>query len=589
MSADFKTKFVHDSAIADITPELDYVVKGGAASTTYQPFPATTFSNSSLTYSVQLPSENIVLGRDAMVEHTINFSINVGTAAAPLTITENGLQAGNFVLNWGGTTSFGSFPISSNMNTANIQINNTSTSVNLKDVLPQLLRLNDSRYLYKYNSYAPSLPDQAYYSYSSATGANNNPMASYNTASYDVDQVPRGAFPLTGFNVEHYGLTDAGVSSLLGDTLVMSAGDLPAAAGGQYFIINITAVITEPIFVSPFTWSSPEENAQGLLGVNNMAMNFTMDSTLSRLLSNSNALISSVVAGDARGTPTNSTSNFFTKSQILLKFLSTQDTDRLQTKNVVPFMDFPRYITSQTNTIPAAVGNAVGTSTIIQSNNIQLNQLPDYFIICARKKMSSQGINDADAFLKINSATFNLNNMSGLLSTAQPQDLWKISMKNGSNQSWAEFGGQSWVNATPGGDAGAGENIGTTGSLLVVSPTDLSLPSYLAPGSLGNFQLSLSVSVSNQSSAAVDSELVVIAVNSGFMVTQMGQSAVYTGVLTREAVLDAKQQKPVSESQYHRLVGGKLLNRVCTAVADRSQRKVGMGEMSAGGRLSGLY
>ena len=412
-------------------------------------------------------------------------------------------------------------------------------------------------------------------------------MASYNTASYDIDQVPRGAFPLTGFNVEHYGIDAVGASALIGTTLVMSAD--VAAPGGQYFIVNITAVITEPIFVSPFTWSSPEENAQGLLGVNNMAMNFTMDSTLSRLLSNSNSLISSVVAGDARGAPSNSTSNFFTKSQILLKFLSTQDTDRLQTKNVVPFMDFPRYITSQTNTIPAAVGNAVGAATTIQSNNIQLNQLPDYFIICARKKMSSQGRDDADAFLKINSATFNLNNMSGLLSTAQPQDLWKISMKNGSNQSWAEFSGQSWTNAIPGGSVGAGANVGTTGSLLVVSPTDLSLPSYLAPGSLGNFQLSLSVSVSNQSSAAVDSELVVIAVNSGFMVTQMGQSAVYTGVLTREAVLDAKQQKPVSESQYHRLVGGKLLNRVCTAVADKSQRKVGMGEMSAGGRLSGLY
>ena len=528
------------------------------------------------------------MGRDAMVEHTINFSINVGTAAAPLTNTVAPILApGSFALNWGATTAFGSFPISSNMNTANVQINNTSTSVNLKDVLPQLLRLNDSRYLYKYNSYAPSLPDQAYYSYSSGDGANNNPMGSYNTASYDVDQVPRGAFPLTGFNVEHYGIDAAGASALLGTTLVMSAD--VAAPGGQYFIVNITAVITEPIFVSPFTWSSPEENAQGLLGVNNMAMNFTMDSTLSRLLSNSNALISSVVAGDARGAPSNSTSNFFTKSQILLKFLSTQDTDRLQTKNVVPFMDFPRYITSQTNTIPAAVGNAVGAATTIQSNNIQLNQLPDYFIICARKKMSSQGRDDADAFLKINSATFNLNNMSGLLSTAQPQDLWKISMKNGSNQSWAEFSGQSWTNAIPGGSVGAGANVGTTGSLLVVSPTDLSLPSYLAPGSLGNFQLSLSVSVSNQSSDAVDSELVVIAVNSGFMVTQMGQSAVYTGVLTREAVLDAKQQKPVSESQYHRLVGGKLLNRVCTAVADKSQRKVGMGEMSAGGRLSGLY
>ena len=590
MSADYKTKFVQDSAIADITPELDYVVKGGAASTTYQPFPATTSSNSSLTYSIQLPSENIVLGRDAMIEHEVNFSIKVYSES---TATADYPVAGDVVLSWGETTSFASFPVSSCMNTANVQINNTSTSVNLKDVLPQLLRLNDSRYLYKYNSYAPSLPDQAYYSYTSAVGATNNPMASYNTASYDVDQVPRGAFPLLQFNVAHYGKDAADAVTLIGDGLVTALGSGNAAtAAGEWWIVNITALITEPIFVSPFTWASPEENAQGLLGVNNMAMNFTVDSTLSRFLSNSNDEVS-VVAGDARTTPSNSSSNLFLNSRVLLKFLSTQDTDRLQTKNVVPFMDFPRYVTSQFNggsALPAATGNVVGTPVVVTSNNIQLNQLPDYFIICARKKMSSQGIDDADAFLKINSATFNLNNMSGLLSTATAQDLWKISMKNGSNQSWAEFNGQSWGNAIPGGAAGQGANIATTGSLLVVSPTDLSLPSYLAPGSLGNFQLSLTMSISNQSAAAVDAELVVIAVNSGFMVTQMGQSSVFTGILTREAVLDAKQQKPVSEAKYHRLVGGKLMNRVCTAMAEKGMmKKMGSGEMSAGSKLSGLY
>jgi hypothetical protein len=581
MSADFKTKFVADAVINDITPELEYVVKGGAASTTFQSFPATTSSNSSLTFSIQVPSENVVLSRDAMVESKINFSLKVGSASAPIQAV-----AGTSYVDWGLSTSFGSFPISSNMNTANVQINNTSTSINLKDVLPQLLRLNDSRELYKYNSYAPSLPDQAYYAYSSAVGANNNPMASYNTSSYDVDQVPRGAFPLDAYTVAHYGVA-AGVTSFL-DTSTEGAGaDEPEAADGEFWIVNVVATLTEPIFVSPFTWSNPEFNAQGLLGINNMAFNFTMDSGLPRLLSNSNPNLS-VVAGDARLTPSNSPSNFFLSSRVLMKFLSTQDTDRLQTKNVVPFMDFPRYITSQFNNGQAVVPN---TPTQVISNNIQLNQLPDYFIICVRKQMSSQTINDADAFFKINSVSFNLNNMSGLLSTASPQDLWRISQKNGSNQSWSEFGGKAWLNKLPDGNEG-NSNIGTTGSLLVVSPTDLSLPSYLAPGSLGNFQLSLTMSVSNQGELAQQVELVVIAVNSGFMVTQMGQSAVYTGVLTREAVLDAKMTKGMSSSHYDRMVGGKMLNRVCTAVVEKLQpmvRKLGSGEISGAGRLSGLY
>lgn len=581
MSADFKTKFVNDSAINDITPELEYCVKGGPASTTYQSFPATTSSNSSLTFSIQVPSENIVMGRDAMIESKVNFSIKVGSASQPITAV-----AGTYYVNWGLSTAFGSFPISSCMNTANIQINNTSTSINLKDVLPQLLRLNDSRELYKYNSYAPSLPDQAYYEYESGAGANNNPLASYSNASYDVDQTPRGAFPLDAYNVAHYGVA-AGVVSFL-DTSTEGAGaDEPEAADGEFWIINVVATITEPIFVSPFTWSNPEFNAQGLLGINNMAFNFTIDSGLSRLLSNSNPLLS-VVPGDARISPTNSPSNFFLSSRVLLKFLSTQDTDRLQTKNVVPFMDFPRYITSQFNNGSPVAG---GQSVQVISNNIQLNQLPDYFIICVRKQMATQTINDADAFFKINSVSFNLNNMSGLLSTASPQDLWKISQKNGSNQSWSEFGGKAWLNLLPDGNE-SNSNIGTTGSLLVVSPTDLSLPSYLAPGSLGNFQLSLTMSVTNQSTLSQQVELVIIAVNSGFMVTQMGQSAVYTGVLTREAVLDAKMTKGMSSSYYDRMIGGKLLNRVCSSVMDKQRepmRKMGAGEMSGAGRLTGLF
>jgi len=584
MSADFKTRFIQDATIADVTPEISYAVKGGAASTTYQPFPATTSSNSSLTFSIQLPSENIVVGRDALIENQISFSVLIGTASAPL--NNPTIVTDEDVLKWGSAMSFGSFPVSSNMTTANAQINNTSTSVNLKDVLPQLLRLNDSRFLYKYNGYAPSLPDQAYYKYSDAVNTNNNPMADYSTASYDVDLLPRGAYPVE-ILAEHYGDDGTGMAYINDEVL---ASDPATYTGGQYWIVNIRATITEPIFVSPFTWSAPEHNAQGLLGINNMAFNFTIDSQIPRLVSSANSIVTSVVAGDSRTTATSTSSNLFSNSRVLLKFLSTQDTDRLQTKNVVPFMDFPRYVTSQFNNGTALTA---GSSVTASSNNIQLNQLPDYFIVCVRKQMNLQTITDADAFLQINSATFNLNNMSGLLSTAQPQDLWRLSTKSCSNQNWSEFSGSAWKR-----DGNTQSLKPTTGSLLVIDPADLSLPSYLAPGSLGNFQLQLTLNVTNQSEEEVQAEMVVIAVNSGFMVTQMGQSAVYTGVLTREAVLDAKLQKPASSEEYRRLVGGKLMDRVCSAVPHlrsavgamkHGGMKHGGAEVSGAGRLSGMY
>tara|TARA_R110002167_G_scaffold99886_7_gene261265 strand:+ start:3053 stop:4768 length:1716 start_codon:yes stop_codon:yes gene_type:complete len=571
MSSAFDTQFVQDSVISDVTDKLSFAVRGGASSTTYQSFPAASSSNSSLTFSIQVPSENIIVARDAMIESRISCSLLLGSADTPLTLT-NGVAA----LDWGNSTSFSAFPVSKNMNTANVQINNTSTSVNLKDILPQLLRLNDSRYLYKHNGYAPSMPDQTFYDYDVMAGTNSNPMGSYNNAGYDVDLIPRGAFPVE-LLVEHFG--DDGVNGMVYvDTSLTSASTTYTA--GEYWIVNVVSTVTEPIFVSPFTWSAPEHNAQGMLGINNMAMNFTIDSSIPRMVSNGNENVTSVVAGDSRTQAGSVSSNLFLNSRVLLKFLSTQDTDRLASKNVVPYTDFPRYITNQFNSGSALASKGTVTAT---SNNIQLNQLPDYFIICVRKQMSTQGPNDSDSFLKITSATFNLNNMSGLLSTATNQDLWKLSSKCGSTQNFQEFGGGAWDNASQ-------SVLATTGSLLVISPVDLSLPAYLAPGSLGNFQLSLTLAVENQSDAAVTAELVVIAVNSGFMVTEQGQSSIYTGILTREAVLDAKGQKPVSSEMVERMIGGKMGNRVCSLMHSTKGGMVTSGAgSSGGGKLSGLY
>jgi len=40
-------------------------------------------------------------------------------------------------------------------------------------------------------------------------------------------------------------------------------------------------------------------------------------------------------------------------------------------------------------------------SNTIQTNNLQLNQLPDYFIVVVRKAMNKQTITDSSTFLAI--------------------------------------------------------------------------------------------------------------------------------------------------------------------------------------------
>lgn len=582
----FKTVLVRDSVIGDITDDIDYAVRSGASQATYQQFPTTSASNSALIFNIQVPSENVIIGRDVL----INTGLSVTISAGSTTDATKQVPVGETAWAYGATDAFQAMPLNSLFSTATAQINNTTVSINTQDVLPALMRMNNSRELYRYNSMTPVLPDQAYGRFVDAVGANNNPLADYANASYDIDQVPRGAFPVS-YTVVHTitagGTDDSLVSTNVNDT----------------WKIVVSAVICEPIVLSPFIFGDPEFNCQGFLGINNMTFTFNIDSTCKRLWSTANPYITGVALGSV-GNP-----NGFnyqqgaegglqlqtapSSPQMLFKFLSSQPSDLIATKNIIPYMDFPRYLTSSSNATPVA-SNA---TALLTSSNVQINQIPDLFIINIRKPMSTQTVQDANAFFKINSISMNLNNQSGLLSSATAYDLWRISVRNGSTQSWAEFSGQAYVGA---------DSKATTGSLLILNPAyDLSLPDFITTGSLGNYNVQFQVNVTNQFGVSITPEIVTITVNSGIFTTQQGVSSIYTGILTKEMVLDAKskqQASAVMSSEVSRKVGGSMFNlgnigRIASKLRDA--QKVGrdlksafdgvrgMGGAMSGGNVSG--
>ena len=588
MASDFKTVLTKDSTIADITSDLVYAVKSGASSTTYQPFPSTSATNSVQVFNIQIPSENIIIGRDALIQCPLQF-----------TLTVSNVPINDVAIAWGQSASLQAFPLASIMTTASATINNSTVSVNLQDVLPMLLHLNSNRDLYRYNGMCPSLPDQNWGSYVDAFGANSSPLASYYNQSYDNDQAPRGAHPCY-VQINRY------VNNVFQDHSNVSTG-----VANETWKVYVFTTVTEPIFLSPFIYADPEHNRQGMLGVNNMALTFNINSTLNRLVSVAKSdagavyTISAGVGADPDGGLWGADSNIFRNAYavpgiptsssggptVLLKLLSSQPSDKLETRNVLPYFDLPRYLTSSANN----ANFPVGVERRVVSQSIQLSQLPDYFIIVARKPVTEQTITDTSSFLTIRSMSMNLNNQSGLLSSASQADLWRLSVKNGSQQTWSEFSGSAFVNAPD----GQGGLVPTTGSVFIVSPTDLSLPDYLTAGSLGAFQLQFEASVYNQFNEVVNVELCVVACNSGIFVLQQGTANIYTGILTREAVLASKSQEPTGEPD--RMIGGKLLNRGMV----RHPRHLGMkmmtapravgGAMSAGAmsagrsRLSGMY
>ena len=580
--SDFKCVKVTDSVIGDINSSIDFAVRSGASQKTMQRFPATSASNSSLIFSVQVPSENVVIARDVLLTTGISFTMNAGNTLGAG--NPGAVPVGSAAFDYGNTDALQAFPLASLMTTATAQINNTAVSINLQDVLPSLLRLNNSRELYRYNSTTPSLPDQAYSRYAEGVGTNNNPLAGYSNASYDIDQVPRGAHPAS-IVVSRYA---AGV---------FQDNSPIAVADTDTFIIEFSTVVAEPLFLSPFIFGDPEYNQQGLLGINNMTFTFNIDATCKRLFSTANPYIRTIslgTAADPNGFTSSgsiSTLNIPSNPALLFQFLSTQPSDLIEAKNVVPYMDFPRYLTASSNTTSIA---AHGSATLT-SSNLQINQIPDLFIINIRKPMNSQTIQDASAFMTINNVSINLNNQSGLLSSASAYDLWRMSVKNGSTQSWAEFSGLSQSSAASG---GVGQYRNTTGSLLIINAAyDLSLPSYISCGSLGNYNVQMQIGVTNTLSYsggdAITPEICIICANSGIMTTCQGVSAIYTGILTKEMVLNTVSRQEASamkSAEIKRMVGGNMLNMPLQGIVRAACKRFGgvsSGGVSSGGATSG--
>ena len=572
--SDFKCVLIEDQRIADITAEEVFGVQSGPSQSTYQQFQAVTSTNSSIVFNIQVPSENIVIDRHVLLQSTLTFSVN-------LTNVPVGQQA----FQYGLTDCLQAFPLNSLFTTTQATINNVSTSTNTQDVLPMLSRMNDKRMLSRYNSLTPSLVDAAWGSYSDAILANNNPLAGYSTNSYDEDFVPRGAYPVSvaiTHNIAGGGQDASPISTSLADT----------------WVVVITGTFTEPFLaMSPFLNCSPQ-NSAGLVGVNNMSFVLNVDQSCKRLFStantyitnngagifSNNSYISSITLGSA------GQSIGFANTRLLFNFLSLQPEQyaKISTKNICPYLDYPRYLTTYTSQNVLAPG----ASATLTSQAVQLNQVPDLILISVRLPMGSQTAANPSSFLTINNISVNFNNASGLLASATQVDLYNLSYRNGSAQSFYEFQGKSAIanNAT-----GTTAIIPTTGSLLVLNPVmDFSLPSYLSSSSLGQYQFQFNINVTNQYGYTITPEICICTINSGLFVTQQGTSQIFTGILTKEQVLQTKSENPVphlDSGEYARLVGGKLQNRGMSAlmklVHHYKKHKKGMSSIMGSGTSGG--
>jgi hypothetical protein len=325
--------------------------------------------------------------------------------------------------------------------------------------------------------------------------------------------------------------------------------------------------------------------------------------------------------------------NTFVGTKLIMQFLTPQPSQLLKSRNVVPYYSLPRYI-SVGNSIPQ-IGPSIWnpnnttsgapfpgltlTTQRISSSSLQLNMIPDKLIICVRPQFAQQGPQQSNSFLTITNISLNFNNSAGLISSYSQYELWRISVKNGSTQTWSSFSG--WAMDTTGGGFFP---TPTTGSLLVLEfGTDIQLNDWLAPGSLGNFNLQFDITVANQSTfyaidatplipagtvigfngnqaagtpniGVVTPEILTITMNSGVFVCDRGTSSVYEGLLSKQDVLDASQQAPYTRHDIDRLVGGSIHDKLKSTIGHLMHKKGhhhahkvggGMGAAVSGGSM----
>lgn len=566
--SDFKGVLIEDSRL-QIKDEIQFGVMSGPAQSTYQPFQAVSISNSNLNFNINVPSENICIDRAILLDSDFTW-----------TVQYSNVPVDEPCFNWGWSDAFAPFPMQQCFTTVSTTVNNCTTSSNIQDILSMVLRLSDSRILSSYNSGTPAIPDDSYGIYTDGIGATNNLLAGFQSGSFDSDFVGRGALKVES-QVAHF------VGGVYTDTSVVST-DLT-----DTWTVVFKCHLTEAWqCLNP--WSSNyESNESGIIGVNNITFNISVGSVFPQNRFYRTANSTKVEAGvnttgifptyvtnialGAIGVPAGldpavqpaiqAQTNGFSNTQLLFNFLSfdpSQSAKLRSAKCVLPYIDTPRYLSSATGnpTIPAF------GSTVLQTQSLQLNQVNDLIMVGVRIPMSQQNCAMSDSWLTITGVSITYNNTSGILASAKPIQLFQLSKDNSSSQNWLEFSGQAngaetLANANPQNDGTT--QIPTVGSLLLLNPAkNFNLDSSLSSGSLGQFQLQMSITVTNQFPFGINPEIILVMVNSGVYITQNGQSEVQTGLLTRDMVLNVKKEAPASvltTNELKRLVGGRMHNR----------------------------
>lgn len=546
---------VYDPRIVQKKPV--YAVEQGALSITNANFNALSETASQQNYNISVPSENVFVDRGIEWTSTcsIDFSVDVANSA---------LHAGEPVVQLGRHASLAPFPLHQLTTTVQATVNDTQVNINTDQVLNEVLRFVD----FRRNRGQRTCPTKldTFANNADAYGKLRNAGAGVGDAN-DQDEVSNGAWQNIQF-VQPTGAPNPGQlltgngSYISGGITVNQVNGRPIVdAGVPSYPLAIRFTTTENLVLSPFIFSDVKEYETGLYGLQNIQVLFNMRSP-----SSARVLRFTPVEERTLSVAPSYQATAFQNSRLSVQFLTPSLNISLPAKSVVPYTEFPQYLSRDSTNL------ANGATHSYQSQTLTLNQIPDLLVLYV--KAQTLDATQGDQYASIESMSLQFDNFSGLLSSMTQSELYRMSVKNGLNLDFNQ-----WVGvAKSAGIDEAGlyeDDIPLTGSILILKPgVDFPLQTGQAPGLLGNYTLQYTLNCRNRTGTQQVFDVRTITINSGFFESMSGSSRVIRGVLSEQDIINAPMSG-ASRGELRRLVGngvGDMLGHAVGKISHLQQK-----------------
>jgi hypothetical protein len=556
---------LYDSRIAQ--PPSRYAVNVGGSQVTVTPFRSVTQTSSSLSFTCNVPSQTVFLDRAVELQATVNFRFDVKCGSAqPANINEP-------IFVFGRDGALQALPVHGLISTLTVILNDSSVTLDLSTTMRELLRLTDYAANRRIRT-APTILDK-YQSNASAPllAAVNDPNGGWGNA-IEADEVPNGAWwniqfcdPASGTAVTPGGTyPNPGATAGLPNPVPVNANGVPcrlsSATGndngaGFYYGLGIIFTTAEFLMASPLIFADSHEESVGIFGLNNFQVTATLKSDTSRTIRNTITTTYARTIGQGAGgtapynfgvAPGLISANPFGNCVLNATFISPSINQRLPSTSMVPWAEYPRYVTTYSTSIPAR-----GTAQII-SQSLTIPVVPDLMVWYC-KPQAQPTPQQGDYYLPITAIQLSFDNAAGLLSTTPATQLYRISQQNGLQMDYNQWYGEVVSSSD-------GSVVPLTGGFLVLRPgINFALSAGIASGVSGNFVVQAQVTVRNQTAAAVPSaSLYLMCINSGFFATLAGSSRVMRNLLTESDVVNSPAAPENDVQSLKRYTGGGFLS-----------------------------